>query len=74
MAIYNSKTFSPLSSTEFLRECHQPTDQSLMENPGGSRKEPLLGFMRQNSIFFWIFIVFKAIQWVTMALKIIFMA
>ena len=52
MRIYNSKSFSLLPSTEFLGECHQPTDQSLMENPGGSRKEPLLGFMRQNPFFF----------------------
>ena len=66
MAIYNSKTFSPLSSTEFLRECHQPTDQSLMENLGGSRKEPLLGFMRQDSNFFGFLLSlrqFNGLQW-----------
>ena len=50
--ICNSKTFNPLPSTEFLGECHQPTEQTLMENPGGSRKEPWLGFRRQNPIFF----------------------
>ena len=38
--ICNLKTFSPLPSTEFLVECHEPTDQTLMENPVGSRKEP----------------------------------
>ena len=49
MRICNSKTFSP---TEFLGECQQPTDQTLMENPGGSRKEPWWGFRRQNPNFF----------------------
>ena len=58
MRICNSKTFS---STEFLGECHQLTDQTLMESPGGSRKEPWLDFRRQNPKF--------AIKWVTMALK-----
>ena len=66
MRICNSKTFSPLPSTEFLGECRQPTDEALMENPGMSRKES----WRQNPNFFWLFNVFKAIQWVTMALKI----
>ena len=52
MRICNSKTFNPLPSTEFLGECHQPTAQTLMENPGRSRKEPWLGFRRQNTFFF----------------------
>ena len=73
LRICNSKTFNPLPSTEFLGECHQPTEQTLMENPGGSRKEPWLGFRRQNP-FFLLFNVLKVIKWVTMALKTIFMA
>ena len=74
MRICNSKTFNPFPSTEFLEECHQPTEQTLMENPGGSRKGTGLGLMRQNRIFFLLFNVFKAIKWVTMAFKTIFMA
>ena len=73
MRICNSKIFNPLPSTEFLGECHQPTEKTLMENPGGSRKEPCLSFRRQNTVFL-LFNVFKAIKWVTMALKTIFMA
>ena len=73
MRICISKTFNPLPSTEFLGECHQPTEQTLMENPGGSRKEPWLGLRRQN-LFLSLFNVFKAIKWVTKTLKTIFMA
>ena len=51
MRIFNSKTFNPLSSTGFLGKCHQAIEQTLMENPGGSRKDPWLGFRRQNPIF-----------------------
>ena len=73
MRIRNLKTFNPLPSIEFLGQCHQPTEQTLMESPGGSRKERWLGFTRQNPIFL-LFNVFKAIKWFTMALKTIFMA
>ena len=61
MRICNSKTFSP---TELLGECHQPTDQTLMENPGGSRKEPWWGFRRQSPNLFWL-----AIKLVIVTLK-----
>ena len=37
-------------STEFLGECHQPTEQTPMENPGGSRKEIWLGFRQLNGL------------------------
>ena len=75
MRICSSKIFSSLPSTEYLGDCHQPTDQTLMENPGESRKKPWWGFRRQNPKFFELFNVFKAIKWVTMALKkMIFMA
>ena len=67
MRICNSKTFNPLPSTEFLGECHQPNEQTLMENPGGSRKEPCLGFRRKNTQFFFCFSMFlrqlNGIQW-----------
>ena len=66
MRTCNSKTFNPLPSIEFLGQCHQPTEQTLMENPGGSRKERWLGWVL-------LFNVFKAIKWFTMALKTIFM-
>ena len=69
MRICSSKIFSSLPSTEYLGDCHQPTDQTLMENPGESRKKPWWGFRRQNPKFFELFNVFKAIKWVTMALK-----
>ena len=72
MRIYNSKTFNPLPSIEFLGKCQQPTEQTLMENAGWSRKGPWLGFRRQNPIFL-LSNVFKAIKWFTMALKTIFM-
>ena len=52
MRIYNSKTFNPLPSIEFLGECHQLIEETLMENFGRSRKEAWLGFRRQNPIFF----------------------
>ena len=52
MRICNSKTFNPLPSAEYLGECHQPTEETLMEKPGRSRKEPWLGFRRQNPICF----------------------
>ena len=52
LRICNSKTFNPLPSTEFLGECHQPTEQNLMENPGRSKKEPWLGFRKQNTLLF----------------------
>ena len=66
MRICNLKTFNPLPSTKFLGECHQPTEQTLMENPGGSRKEPWLGFRRQNRFFFFFAFQFFliAIKWV----------
>ena len=69
--ICNLKTFNPLPSTEFPGECHQLTEQTLIENPGGSGKEPWFGFTRQNTFFFFflLFKVLKAIKWVTMALK-----
>ena len=51
LRICNSKTFNSLPSTEFLGECHQPTEQNLMENPGRSKKEPWLGFRKQNTLF-----------------------
>ena len=69
MKICHSKTFSPLPFTEFLGECDQPTDQTLMENLGGSRKEPWWGFREQNPKIFGLFNVVKAIKWATMALK-----
>ena len=53
--ICNSKTFNPLPLTKSLGECHQPTEETLTENPGGSRKEPCLGFRRQNTQFFVLF-------------------
>ena len=43
MRICNLKTFSPLPSTEFLAECHQPTDQTLMENLADPGKKSLGG-------------------------------
>ena len=73
MRICNSKTFNSLLSTEFLRECHQPTEQTLMENPGGSRKEPWVSGGKTLFLFL-LFNVFKAIEWVTKTLKTIFMA
>ena len=73
MKIYNSKTFNRLPSIESLGQCHQRTEQTLMENPGGSRKERWLDFTRQNPIFL-LFNVFKTIKRFTMALKTIFMA
>ena len=73
MRICNSKTFNPLPSIEFLWECHQLTEQTLMENLGGSRKE--LGWVSGGkTYFFLLFNVFKAIKLVTMALKTIIMA
>ena len=52
------------------RECHQTSEQALMENPGRSRKEIWLNFRRQNSFFFFFLLnVFKAITWVTNGLK-----
>ena len=44
-----------IPSLQFLGECHQPTEQTLRENPGGSRKGTWLGLMRQNRIFFFAF-------------------
>ena len=72
--ICNSKAFNPLTLTEFQGECHQHTEQTLMEDPGGSRKELWLVLRRQNPFFFFLlFNIFKAIKWVTMTLKTIFM-
>ena len=44
-------------------------DQTLMENFGGSREEPCLGFMRQRTNFLFAYNVFKAIKWVAVTLK-----
>ena len=74
MRICNSKTFNPLPSTEFLAECHQPTEQTLMENSGGSRIEHLVGFQEAKPNSFLFFSVFKAMKWVTITLKTIFIA
>ena len=45
------KLLIPSLQQNFYGECHHPTEQALMENPGGSRKELWLGFRRQNPIF-----------------------
>ena len=56
-----------IPSLQFLGECHQPTEQTLMENPGGSRKGTWLGLMRQNRIFFFCFLMslrqLNGLQW-----------
>ena len=79
MRICDSKAFNPLSLTEFLGECHQSTEQTLMKNPDESRKEPWLGsgdkthFFYYYNFFFFAFYVLKAIKWVTKTLKTISM-
>ena len=54
--ICNSKTFTPLHSTEFLGECLQPTEQTLMKTLAGPGKS--LGWVSGGETNFFFFFCF----------------
>ena len=65
MRICNSKTFNPLPSTGFLGECHQPTEQNLIENLTGPGES--LGWVSGRKTHFFCFLMsfrqLNGLQW-----------